>query len=176
MNLIEQETRPQLNSLTPVYDPIDLSYVAGYFDGEGTISCNSKWSLQLRMVVVSGDYYSLLLFQDLFGGQVYEMIPSQISKKSTPGLRMFRWAMYGKDCIEPLRALIPYLRAKKDEARAVVESNVLFRGKGGTPTPIEKQIKDNLRDTLISLKKTGRQKAYPLDVPLTHTRRSRSGR
>jgi hypothetical protein len=172
MNLLTQETCPDPNSLTSHYTPVELSYLAGYFDGEGTITCASKGYLSLRMIVSSSDFYSLHLFEDVFGGVVYELIPLHISKKSTPGLRMFRWALYGTNCIEPLRALIPYLRSKADEARAVVESKIIWRVKhdGAKLSAIEKQGRDDLRNTLISLKNTGRQKSYPLDVPLTHTK------
>lgn len=48
----------------------------------------------------------------LFGGSITERI-----KKNT---RVFRWSMYGKNAIELLALLLPYLRYKRPQAEILI--------------------------------------------------------
>jgi hypothetical protein len=119
MRTIEQENDPGLlcNTQSQPYDLGKLAYAAGYFDGEGTInvlSCGR--GSQLRVELTSYDIDALLVFEELFGGKLrwreYKGVKFQLC----------RWAKNNREAISVLNAMAPFLRAKKEQAQLVLDS------------------------------------------------------
>jgi len=118
-----------------------VAWAAGFFDGEGSIAIcrQSKPNDHLyymRCEVTNTHRASLEIFQQLFGGKVYE--------KSQRGNRKpsFVWRASGPVAAQMLEDLYPYLVVKKERA----ELAILFQadrtevGSGGRHTPeIRKQ-------------------------------------
>ncbi len=108
------------------YDLAKLAYAAGYFDGEGTINVLSWKGLprQIRMELTSYDLDALLVFEELFGGK-----PRWDEFKRVK-FQLCRWAKSNREAIEVLAALVPFLRAKKEQAQLALDSGWDVQGRG----------------------------------------------
>ena len=102
---------------------VDLSYIAGLFDGEGCISIakcsprrigNSPY-YRLEVAVVMANEYIPKLFQFHFGGRTYK-------KKGMEYWRQqWQWHAGSEEAVDFLKAILPYLRLKRDEAKLALE-------------------------------------------------------
>ena len=84
-----------------------LAYIAGFVDGEGTIS----WR---RLKV--GNTYPLILFilREFFGGSIY--------REPAEGRRtMFAWAVYGQNALKAVQALVPFLIEKQEQGQILLK-------------------------------------------------------
>jgi len=97
---------------------VDLAYVAGFFDGEGSIMMSMPKGKHVRVeVAVSQNTRTVLdLHVKLFGGHVYGYAP-----KKRPRAIMYQWKVYGQDAYEFLIKIEPYLHVKKVEAHEGME-------------------------------------------------------
>ena len=82
--------------------------MAGIIDGEGYVTFHRTPTVQVETVSPVLVYTP----KRLFGGSITERI-----KKNT---RVFRWSMYGKNAIELLALLLPYLRYKRPQAEILI--------------------------------------------------------
>lgn len=104
---------------------IDLAYMAGLFDGEGSIVIHARKYVTKQGKIQTHSYAELCLgstdewvvrfFQVSFGGNVYLRRPAK------PGARfgtssMWAWQVAARKTIPPLEALLPYLRLKRAQA------------------------------------------------------------
>jgi len=94
----------------PEHFPIRLAYLAGFFDGEGSISVTSC-STSLKIVVTNTDRRAVNLFQKAFGGAIHTQDRSAINRKTC-----YQWYMHGKKAGYVLNALLPHLVVKKRRA------------------------------------------------------------
>lgn len=103
--------------------PTELSYLAGIFDGEGTIGIerrtptNKRFSDRYLPYLVVGNT-SLVLMEilvDSFGGAYH---PYKVIGKRKP---MYRWELHSDAAIAPIRIVAPYLRMKSEQAKIVLE-------------------------------------------------------
>ena len=108
-----------------VVTPEALAYLAGLFDGEGCIyiqakkpSGNSKTRCHLLQCHLGmTDPRPVRLFKEYFGGRLWARFPKK--KNWRPQLC---WSISSRDdCSLFLVALLPYLIAKKDEAKIALE-------------------------------------------------------
>lgn len=135
----------------------DIAYAAGYFDGEGTITTCLR---TLRIQVLSGDYWCVKLFGDLFGGGCSEVTPRPTTY--APGLRMFRWIKTGRGAIDAVYLMRPYLRAKGAEADVIIHAGFTFNNKFLSDE--QRSIRAQASISLKGLKRAGRQTGYPSAV------------
>lgn len=88
----------------------DCIYLAGYFDGEGSIIASSRTRMRhsLSVQVSTGDKECVELFAKYFGGNVY-------LDKPKPGRnrQIYRWALAGWYAQRCLFHLLPYLHSEK---------------------------------------------------------------
>jgi len=85
-----------------------ISYLAGYFDGEGSISMtNDLRAPQLHIQVGSADEDVIDLFCSTFGGRKSITKPQSMTKR-----QQYKWALVGSKAQNVLWKLYPYLRAK----------------------------------------------------------------
>jgi hypothetical protein len=110
---------------------MDISYIAGYFDGEGTIGLywtkgakdpryrsgfkNGSW---IRSVSVVNTYTKVLNeLQETFGGKVRKMRDSNLTQKEC-----FQWTIGAKQDIQKfLTAILPKLREKQPQAKIMLD-------------------------------------------------------
>ena len=91
----------------------EKAYLAGFFDGEGSISChfNASGCIQLQMSLVNSYDAPLIRLHELFGGSLFQCKRGPTGRKT-----LWRWTVVGKACQLPLETLLPYLQLKKRRA------------------------------------------------------------
>jgi len=131
-----------------------LAYLAGYFDGEGTISVSfrrAKSQGALGIIVRTGDGACIQRFQSAFGGNISRYAPA-INGKILRHRTIFSWTAHGIKAQQILRALLPYLCAKQEQAILALQMNF---NKMGSPVSVEEKEKRFLIGIQVrELKKT----------------------
>ena len=88
----------------------NLTYIAGFFDGEGTISSTATYYNNLRIGITNTCKAPLTFIMETLGGYIYEQKPTPI------GRRVYLWQLCGDKAATALEFLLPYLIVKKEEA------------------------------------------------------------
>ena len=104
------------------------AYIAGLFDGEGTVYIYKTEPLSARNMInptytlacnlSNTNHSALALLKELFGGTISLRSLSEISIKSS-----WQWSIASKKALAFLEVVYPYLRIKKQEA----EEAILFQ-------------------------------------------------
>lgn len=95
-----------------------LAYLAGFFDGEGSIYARNG----LQVSVTQINRVPLLLLQSEFGGRV---TPARTTGSQS------EWRIYGRPAADALRAMFPYLIVKSEQAKLALQYADLIRPNGG---------------------------------------------
>jgi len=104
---------------------IDMNYMAGFFDGEGCIMFSkppAKYPHYTSAVVTicqkhfSDSEILLWRFQETFGGNVRT---SNVTNGGKP-YKSLHWTLCGKEAVEFLYDILPYLVLKREQAEAVI--------------------------------------------------------
>lgn len=94
----------------------ELAYIAGLFDGEGSVTIRSSKGLRrphaLLCQITQESNEALLVVHRLFGGSLFD----QPRHNSPNPLPEFHWSIYAKSAKEFLVAIRPYLLVKADVA------------------------------------------------------------
>lgn len=104
----------------PMKEEFDLRYIAGFFDGEGSISlCRSKRKDRLieyvLMVSLSNTYYPIVTFlKEVFDGSLF--LNTSAHKKNPNHRPVLQWTISGKKAKKALERLLPFLVVKKEQA------------------------------------------------------------
>lgn len=104
--------------------PIDLSYIAGLFDGEGCVNIEknkasdmlSGFRYQLKTTIQIREAWILEELKNIFGGSLIYYKDS-FEKHSPTG----RWRLTDKKAGLFLKIILPYLRLKKEQAIVGIE-------------------------------------------------------
>src|SRR5260221_11022694 len=103
------------------HDPCFLAYMAGLFDGEGSICIGRNLDrhgarrYKLRVNCVNSCPWPLLELHQAFGGS---FITKKAGKWKLPGQKqMYIWDCSGRQALGFVEAVLPYLRIKKEQAR-----------------------------------------------------------
>jgi hypothetical protein len=88
---------------------VDLAYLAGYFDGEGSINIDRDY--RLNCSVTSVNRWILELFRFNFGGGLAKNSPRE----------SYIWHIHSVNAMEFLKAICGYLRLKKAEALLAID-------------------------------------------------------
>ena len=97
----------------------ELAYIAGLFDGEGSISVYKERTTSYRLARIHVDLQNtnvaiVKYLKDYFGGYFrVRILPS--------GKPCGVWMVSCKKAIDVLGQLLPYLRIKKEQARLAIE-------------------------------------------------------
>ena len=95
---------------------IELSYLAGYFDGEGCIHVSKVGA---RVISIKSCYPKVVQkFHKIYGGWCKKM-PNVSKKKQWRHFYNFR--AYGNDALYVVNSLFPFLREKKEQARLFIK-------------------------------------------------------
>jgi hypothetical protein len=115
-----------MNDTTPTqpFDAVTLAYVAGLFDGEGSIviGCSKvppnhpvrkSPNYWLQVGITNTDRELIEWLHGTFGGHISDNSHSPSRKKQRP---CWAWRTMSKDANAFLQAITPYLRTKKEQA------------------------------------------------------------
>ena len=97
----------------------EIAYLAGFFDGEGTIGIEKQTrrlrtelgQYRLYISVDNTEEEPLLLFALAFGGKVRYQTPRNIRRKG-----VFRWRAYTLQAENAIRLMQPHLTVKRSRA------------------------------------------------------------
>jgi hypothetical protein len=99
----------------------ELSYFAGYFDGEGCIHARYNHSRYFTVEVLVTSTYPMVCRSmcRAFGGVVSHNRHgnSKTRHKFKNYRNFYRWRIFGTNAIVVLKRLFPFLREKKEQAR-----------------------------------------------------------
>ena len=121
-----------------------LPYLAGVFDGEGTVTIINHRklycrrvnpSVNLRIAVVMTDEQIPTLFSVVFGGTI-----KNYSRNGHPKWKsVWLWGENSSQAVDVLKQLLPYLILKKPQALLAIEfmENYHPQKGGGKPLPPE---------------------------------------
>ncbi|KKM14379.1 hypothetical protein LCGC14_1706750 [marine sediment metagenome] len=103
-----------------MYKDCDMSYYAGFFDGEGCIMIKkpSKACMNYILEVRITNTYRPILeeYARIFGGTVHGGTRLQAQYKEK-----WQWCISSKKAFEFLKAIVPFLRLKRPEAELAIE-------------------------------------------------------
>lgn len=98
---------------------LDLAYMAGFFDGEGSISLYlDARQYRISVSMSNTNEWVVQWFHLNFGGSLY-LEPKHI--KNPNHRDAWRWQLIGKRSMPFLELLFPYLRLKREQAKIVME-------------------------------------------------------
>lgn len=136
----------------------NLLYLAGFFDGEGSISILKRkkgdWNIShfIRVSIGQKDGETLDWVKDNFGGNVY-----LVSRDGS-----YIWAVSDNKAYEFIKVLTPYLHYKKPQAELAIKfqeerimnSRRMTKHLHTSLTPEELNLRDTMFEEMKSLKKT----------------------
>jgi len=125
----------------------ELSYYAGFFDGEGCIMISKKRAsrpCRALSVVITNTRVSVLEdIKGIFGGGLFKVRRGKESYKDK-----WMWSIGGKKAVAFLTKIYPYLRLKKKEAELAFEFQ---RGKTCGKSDALKERKDIIEEAQYTL-------------------------
>lgn len=128
-----------------------IAYLAGFVDGEGCIAIhrNHNGSFFLTLSASQVNPYPLRLLAYHFTGSVrIDKSTSRLGKK-----RLYTWKVMSDRASNALKALLPFLVVKKDEAGLGIEFQDTVKGKHRRLTEGDKYQEERYYMEMRSLKK-----------------------
>lgn len=126
----------------------ELAYIAGFFDGEGSIGINrSKRQTWLEVCFANTDEPIIAWIYSKLGGRIRVIDRSQ---KNPKWKKAFYAISSSARACKILRTLLPYLRVKKDQAEIAIEYWSLkeqFDGTLAERTDAELALKERLQSS-----------------------------
>lgn len=127
----------------------NLSYIAGFFDGEGSINILTRKrpkNIEFTLTVAIGqkDGATLDWIKDNFGGNVY------LIKRDGS----FYWSISHRNAIIFLKKILPFLQYKKPQALVAIEYYEKMAKRSRITSKKEIARRENARLQLIALKKS----------------------
>ncbi len=128
---------------------VSLEYLAGFFDGEGSITvCGGKTKYSLRVICANMVKEAVEPFHEKFGGGMY-----LIKHKNNPNWKdCWRWQCNSRQAEVCIRAMLPHLRVKRRAAELALELYSLMpnTGKGCYKPRVTPEVRAK-RDRVVSL-------------------------
>ena len=105
------------------YVDTDMAYLAGFFDGEGSIMLIPSTSVnrgpgryRLTLAVSNTVEHSVVRYAITFGGSVLPIAAKNARCKSS-----YRWMITSAGAERALMAMLPFLKVKKDQAQVALD-------------------------------------------------------
>ena len=143
---------------TLAIDPLILAYLAGFFDGEGTIGVlrhalkSGSVGFSLRCQITQTSIPILEKYRHIFGGRVYQVRFSSPNSNWAPA---WHWYVSRGLAARFLRAMEPYLVLKAPQVsialRFFEQYQPLVRRGSGHRSRVATQIAENARTELMAL-------------------------
>src|SRR3989304_1851117 len=109
---------PQVELWPPSWNPLDIAYFAGFFDGEGSVGIYYTHRIKgpsCRISLCNNDPRPLQKALELFGGKIRPRFRKFRADKC--GIRNnWEWYAWGKQAEKFLLAVLPHLLIKKNQA------------------------------------------------------------
>lgn len=128
---------------------MELSYIAGFFDGEGMIRINRSMGkyYSLQCVVVNTDLKPLKYIQQIFGGTIAERKKYKSHHKTS-----YRWRVTSNDAKNFLEKIYPWLITKKEQALIGIDFQNNMKKFGGRFSTTPESVIKNREDVFEKLK------------------------
>ena len=133
----------------------DLAYMAGFFDGEGSVGiyvksyAKNQYYMKCSLTQAGEFLPNLMKFH--FGGRTYSAGRREIRYKD-----QWEWKIYGHQAKEFLKAIVPYLKIKRAEAELAIEFQGSMSRRKGLPHLLgdeELAVREAQRILMANLKK-----------------------
>ena len=134
-----------------------LQWSAGFFDGDGCISIRRRNGIltSIRISAAGTNPRPLHRLRAIFGGNFCRQ---GTGRRSANWRQVWRWEVSGDSAIEALRAMLPYLCVKDEEAKIILHSSNVW-GEPARDILIQIARENSLR-AITSLK----HKEYPIEA------------
>jgi hypothetical protein len=127
----------------PEVSLMEWAYVAGYFDGEGTI-VRRRMDRGYQLEITNTDLRSLQQIQRFVGaGSIRQRTRRNMSPRHRPAYRLGIYRR--KDAVRLCRATLPYLIVKKDKARFLLDTVENQRFSSDLPTKTDPDFMSKVR-------------------------------
>jgi hypothetical protein len=143
----------------------DLAYIAGLFDGEGSIGIYRKTNKSrkysyLQCIVQMANEFIPRLLQMHFGGNMFVDKKFHGKNKAVS----YRWEVVSRQAVDFLVTVYPYLRLKLAEAKLGIDFQNSIQARGSTRRLSEEELA--IREVQILLMKNLKQqgKIFPQEV------------
>ncbi len=134
---------------------IELSYLAGFFDGEGTVNISrpksSRMPHTLYVSIANTDLEVIKKLPSIFGGSTY--MKKRVESHHRPLMVWSAPALSGQGF---LKAVLPYLKIKKRQAEIAIEFQGTKVCHSGQLTQEIIKRRDGMVDELRKLNRSGR--------------------
>lgn len=105
---------------------MDLSYFAGFFDGEGCVRLKRSGNYIYSVVIVVNTNLEVLIdFKEKFGGNIQPR-----KRKVSYHKKIYAWEIYSKASVPFLEAILPYLIVKREQVIIVLKMERSLRKSG----------------------------------------------
>ena len=111
-------------------DKEKIAYLAGFFDGEGSIMIvptfwvsqkkGNRYAYRLHCSACNANPKPVFLLSDLFGGKVYERPVGKNGVNKVRFLISYSWSITSWKALSFLKVVLPYLIVKKEQAELAV--------------------------------------------------------
>ncbi len=120
--------------LAAKWDEKTLAYMAGYMDGEGCFQANSQ-DRYIYLSLSNTHKPTLEWIRDTFGGNLSKQKP----RKELHYRPIYQWRIWALGAYPLCKALLPYLKEKKEQAEVLIQiQETLFKG-GGLRDPLDRR-------------------------------------
>ena len=109
---------------------IDIAYMAGIVDGEGSITAYVTQRTRIRLTVTNTSLELMKWMVSRFGGSFYTK-----AKKEERNMQAYGWEVACKKAEKALRLLLPFLVIKKRQAELALQIQDTITIKRSTVTP-----------------------------------------
>lgn len=131
-----------------------LSYIAGFFDGEGCISGDDSKNSYcvIHLSITNTNEKPLQLVKTLFGGNIYTRVHKKKRKDGTPYKTTYKYRISGTGALSIVKVLIPYLIVKRAQALEVMRMAYTMRGNQGNRLTLDEiEIRKEVAKRLTEL-------------------------
>ena len=131
---------------------MDIKYLAGFFDGEGSISIifrqykNGARGYQVLVQISNTNLSILEIFKEKFGGQI-----RPLKKMMSQYKQAWLWRIVSRQALSFLEQIIPYLIIKTNQAILAISFQKSLRPQG-INTPIDAKELGLRNDAIIKMK------------------------
>ena len=138
----------------------DLSYIAGFFDGEGSVCITAshrkdRFVEYILQVGIGNTYFPILVYlHKRFGGSLHLNLSCQ--KRKATNKPFLQWCISAGKAVIFLEAILPYLIVKKTQAEVCIAFQKFKSSKRGgkaahDPTRLTRMsiYRDELRETRL---------------------------
>jgi hypothetical protein len=130
---------------------MDIAYVAGFFDGEGSVSMHSD---TLEVSVVQAQLGVLEALRNQLGGTIRVHRSGVVADERQNGVRrqIWRWTLVGYAAAKFLREMEPYLIVKRDRTLKALkwwEDRLVSRSRMRMPDAYYKEARASGRNVLV---------------------------